>query len=106
MAMQKYSSSVQQKGQVTIPLAMREALNIKPGDEVYFRRSPEGILITTESLERLARFNETLDELSRIIAEREKEQGSDGSLDDILDEIRERRAEILKDKYGIDASDA
>ncbi len=63
MARQKLASSVQRKGQVTIPQELREAFNIQPGDEVYFKQSAEGILITTEKLEKLARFNETLDEL-------------------------------------------
>jgi bifunctional DNA-binding transcriptional regulator/antitoxin component of YhaV-PrlF toxin-antitoxin module len=85
----------------TIPLAIREEFGIKPGDEVYFRRSPQGILITTERLERLLRFDETLDELSQLLAEREQEE--DFSIDVIFDEIRERRAEILREKYGIDA---
>jgi AbrB family looped-hinge helix DNA binding protein len=97
--MQRFSSSVQQKGQVTIPQAIRDAFDIKPGDEVYFRRSPQGILITTEKLERLLRFDETLDELSRLLAEREQEE--DFSLDVVFDEIRERRAEILREKYGV-----
>lgn len=103
MTMQRYSSSVQQKGQVTIPLAIREALNIKPGDEVYFRQSPDGILITTERLERLARFNETVEELGTLLAEIEGEQAAQVSLETIFEEIRERRVEVLKEKYGIDA---
>ena len=106
MTVQRFSSSVQQKGQVTIPLAIREAFNIKPGDEVYFRQSAEGILITTERLERLVRFNETLDELSQLLAEKEGEEGAGVSLEDVFEEIREKRAEILKEKYGIESANA
>ncbi len=69
MEMKKLSSSVQRKGQVTIPLELREVFNIQPGDEVYFRSLPEGILITTEKLERLARFNETLEEVNALLLE-------------------------------------
>ena len=37
MAIQEHSSTVTQKGQVTIPLAVRQALGIKPHDRVLFR---------------------------------------------------------------------
>lgn len=104
--MHRYASSVQQEGQVTIPLAIREALDIKPGDEVYLRQSPEGILITTERLERLARFNDAEEELGTVLAEIEGEQAADVWLETIFEEIRERRVEVLKEKYGIDAGDA
>jgi AbrB family looped-hinge helix DNA binding protein len=105
MTIKKFSSSVQQKGQVTIPLAMREVFNIRPGDEIYFRSSPQGILITTEELERLAGFDETLDELSQFLAKREGDQQGSYAFDAVLEEIREKRSELLKEKYGIVASD-
>lgn len=97
MALQSLTSSVQRKGQVTIPLELRKDLDIQPGDEVYFRRSEEGILITTEKQERLTRFNETLDELSVAIAEKE---GSDASsIEALIEEIRNNRSQILAEKY-------
>lgn len=37
MATQEHTSTVTQKGQVTIPLAVRKALGIKPRDRVLFR---------------------------------------------------------------------
>jgi len=33
------------KGQVTIPVALREALNLKPGDKVIYEKSSDGILL-------------------------------------------------------------
>lgn len=104
MALRKLSSAVQRKGQVTIPQEMREAFDIKPGDEVYFRISADGILLTTERLERLAQFNETLDELSAMLAEREEEEET-RSLEGIIEEVRMRRAQILKEKYGLTIDD-
>lgn len=103
--MRRLSSSVQQKGQVTIPLEIREAFNIHPGDEVYFRSSPQGILITTEELEKLAKFDEILDELSQLLVDREKEDAFSYSLDDIMETLREKRTKILKEKYSLDSVD-
>lgn len=100
MALQSFKSSVQRKGQVTIPLELRKTLDIQPGDEVYFRQSANGILITTEKLERLARFNEALDELSALMAQLEAEDGEPPSLETLIEEVRERRAQLLVDKYG------
>ncbi len=37
MSIQEHTSTVTQKGQVTIPLAVRQALGIKPHDRVLFR---------------------------------------------------------------------
>jgi AbrB family looped-hinge helix DNA binding protein len=37
MASQEHTSTVTQKGQVTIPLAVHQALGIKPHDRVLFR---------------------------------------------------------------------
>jgi antitoxin PrlF len=39
MNIQEHTSTVTQKGQATIPLAVRRALGIKPGDRVLFRLS-------------------------------------------------------------------
>ena len=66
MALQNLSSYVQRKGQVTILQELQELFNIRPGDQIYFKQSTEGILITTERFERLAQFEETLAELSEI----------------------------------------
>lgn len=37
--------SVTTKGQVTIPISVREAMGIKPGDEVAFEETNEGYVI-------------------------------------------------------------
>lgn len=39
MIIQEHTSTVTQKGQATIPLAVRKALGLKPGDRVLFRVS-------------------------------------------------------------------
>ncbi len=104
MSRQPLASSVQRKGQVTIPHPLREAFNIQPGDGVYFKRSDEGILITTEKLEKLAQFNATLDELSALLAEKEAEEGTPPSLEALIEQVRAQRGQLLQEKYGLDPS--
>lgn len=41
--------SVTTKGQVTIPKAVREAMGIKPGDEVIFEETDEGYVIQKDA---------------------------------------------------------
>ena len=41
--------SVTTKGQVTIPKAVREAMGIKPGDEVVFEETSEGYVIQKDA---------------------------------------------------------
>ena len=41
--------SVTTKGQVTIPKAVREAMGIKPGDEVIFEETNEGYVIQKDA---------------------------------------------------------
>jgi antitoxin PrlF len=41
--------SVTTKGQVTIPKAVREAMGIKPGDEVAFEETAEGYVIQKDA---------------------------------------------------------
>jgi AbrB family looped-hinge helix DNA binding protein len=105
MALQKLSSYVQRKGQVTIPQELRDLFNIKPGDQIYFKQSEEGILITTESLERLAQFEEALAELSELMAQKQAEEGKMSSIEELIEEIRDQRSQTLKEKYGLDSDD-
>lgn len=105
MALQKLSSYVQRKGQVTIPQELRDLFNIKPGDQIYFKQSEEGILITTESLERLAQFEEALAEMSELMAQKQAEEGKMSSIEELIEEIRDQRSQALKEKYGLDSDD-
>ncbi|MBX2997849.1 MAG: hypothetical protein KF893_05015 [Caldilineaceae bacterium] len=51
----------------------------------------------------MARFTDAVEELGTLLAEIEGEQAADVSLETVFEEIRERRVEVLKEKYGIDA---
>ncbi|MBU2645832.1 AbrB/MazE/SpoVT family DNA-binding domain-containing protein [bacterium] len=37
--------AITQKGQVTIPVSLRDELNLKPGDKVIYEKSSGGILM-------------------------------------------------------------
>lgn len=41
--------SVTSKGQVTIPKAVREAMGIRPGDEVVFEKTSDGYVIRKDA---------------------------------------------------------
>lgn len=42
-AMKAYS--ITPKGQVTIPVSIREELNLKPGDKILYEKKPDGIFL-------------------------------------------------------------
>jgi hypothetical protein len=65
----------------------------------------EGILIKPKKAERLDRFNQLLTEMNQILREEEEARGKSFSLEEMIEGIREERAKILKEKYGLDAQD-
>jgi AbrB family looped-hinge helix DNA binding protein len=71
-------SKVTEKGQVTIPKELRERLGIRPGDEVSFEETADGVVIRKEVSE--SRF-----ERWRGIAE------TDESVSERMEELRGRR---------------
>lgn len=103
--MRKSKSTVQKKGQVTLPTEIRQELGIKPGDSVVFELVDEGILIKSEKIERLDRLNQLLAEMNQILKKEEEERGESLSLEEMLEGVREERGKILKEKYGLDAQD-
>ena len=98
-------STVQKKGQVTLPMEIRRELGINPGDEVVFELVDEGVLIKSEKIERLDRLNQLLAEMNQILKEEEAESGESLSLEEMIEGIREERGRILKEKYGLDYQD-
>src|SRR3989337_841537 len=82
---------VQEKGQVTLPRAVRKKLNLKKGDLVTFVETPEGIVIKPAAVV----ANEALDEIGRAL------QAKGVTLDDLLERGREIRGELAKEKYGL-----
>lgn len=88
-------SRVQKKGQITIPVAMREKLGLKEGDLVAFFETPQGILISP----REAIANEALDKIGELL----KEKGV--SLEELIESGRDIRGELLAEKYGLTESE-
>jgi AbrB family looped-hinge helix DNA binding protein len=103
--MRKSKSTVQKKGQVTLPTEIRQQLGIRPGDEVVFELVEEGVLIKSEKRGRLERFNQLLAEMNQILEEEEKDRGESLSFDEMIKGVRSERGKILRGKYGIDAQD-
>jgi AbrB family looped-hinge helix DNA binding protein len=98
-------STVQKKGQVTLPTEIRRELGIKPGDEVVFELVEEGILIKPEKIKRLERLNQLLVEMNQILKEEEAARGEPLSLEEMIEGVREERGKILKEKYGLGYQD-
>jgi len=85
-------SKVQQKGQVTIPLEIRERLGLKKGDLVAFVETDQGVLISPQEVVAMA----ALDKLGEML----KEKGI--TLEELIESGREIRGEIVREKYNID----
>ena len=82
---------VQEKGQVTIPLEIRQKLNLKKGDLVTFIETPEGVLISPVEV----LVANTLDEIGRAL----KEKGI--TLEELLESARQTRGEIINEEYQL-----
>ena len=82
---------VQEKGQVTIPLEIRQKLNLKKGDLVTFVETDVGVVIKPAEVV----VSAALDEIGKAL----KEKGI--KLDELIERGREIRGEIIDDEYGI-----
>lgn len=85
---------VQEKGQVTIPLEIRQKLNLKKGDLVTFVETENGVIIKPAEII----VSEALDEIGKAL----KEKGY--NLEELIDQGREIRGELLEEEYGISDS--
>ena len=82
---------VQEKGQVTIPLEIRQKLNLKKGDLVTFIETDEGVLIRPVEVV----VASALDEIGRAL----KEKGI--TLEELLESARQTRGELISEKYQL-----
>ena len=92
MAAERKLVRVQEKGQVTIPAAVRKRLGMKKGDLVTVVGTPEGVLITPQAVVAV----EALDRIGAIL----REQGL--SLEELIESGRDERGALLCEHYGID----
>jgi AbrB family looped-hinge helix DNA binding protein len=81
---------VQEKGQITLPQEIREALGIKKGDFVAFELLEGAVMLKPAKLQHL----EALTEIG-------KQLGALGiNLDDLIESSRKTRKRLVKKKYG------
>ena len=86
---------VQEKGQVTIPAAVRRNFGLKRGDLVAVVETADGIFITPR--ETIAA--EALDQIGEAL----KRQGL--SLDELIASGRVERSKLIAEHYGIPVED-
>jgi AbrB family looped-hinge helix DNA binding protein len=69
------------KGQITIPKAVRERLNIEPGDRLVFREQPDGsIVIEAETADVLALAGTLKSRVRRVTVDDMSDAASGGAL--------------------------
>jgi AbrB family looped-hinge helix DNA binding protein len=86
-------SVIQEKGQVTIPANIRRKMGLKKGDLIAFVETDEGVMIARQEVVALDLLKEIGDSL--------KAKGI--SLEELLEDGRTIRADLLKEMYGLDS---
>ena len=84
---------VQEKGQVTLPTALRKHLGIKKGDLVAITETPDGILITPQEVIAMR----ALDRIGEALRERGL------TLEELIESGREERGKHIEERYGLSA---
>jgi AbrB family looped-hinge helix DNA binding protein len=92
MALESKLVRIQEKGQVTLPAAVRKQLGLKKGDLVAVEATPEGVLITPQEVV----ASKALDQIGLIL----REQGL--SLEELIEAGRDGRDELVREQYGIE----
>ncbi|KKU24380.1 MAG: SpoVT/AbrB domain protein [Candidatus Woesebacteria bacterium GW2011_GWC2_47_16] len=82
---------VQEKGQVTLPVEVRQKLGLKKGDLVAVIETEEGVLISPQEIV----ATKALDRIGEVL----KEKGI--SLEELIESGREERVSIIEKQYGI-----
>ena len=88
-------SKVQAKGQVTIPIEIRQRLGLQQGDVVAFVETDRGVLISPQevvAIEALQKIGEALEKRGV-------------SLEQMIASGRDVRGELLEEEYGLKAED-
>lgn len=86
-------STVQEKGQVTIPAEIRKKLDLKKGDLVAFVETEDGVLISRQEVVALKALRE--------IGKSLKEKGI--TFEELMTSGRDIRGDLLEEMYGIDS---
>jgi AbrB family looped-hinge helix DNA binding protein len=92
MALESKLVRIQEKGQVTLPAAVRKQLGLERVILVAVVATPEGVLITPQEVV----ASKALDEIGAIL----REQGL--SLEELIEAGRDGRDELVREQYGIE----
>ena len=84
-------STVQEKGQITIPADIRRKWRLKKGDLVAFLETEGRVVISPQEV--IA--TQALDQLGQIL----RQKGI--SLEELIDSGREMRGKLLEKEYGL-----
>jgi len=93
--MNRKLSKVQKKGQVTIPVEIREKWGLEQGDLVAFLETEQGVLIRPQEVVAM----QALDRIGAAL----KKRGI--TLDELIEDGREIRGQLLEEEYGISVDD-
>jgi len=90
---------VTRKGQMTIPLGLREDLDIRPGDYVALRPLMGGILVSKVSVAPQVRAEDILRGLVVTLGRAAEQQGirEDEDLDEVIEGIQQQ---VYRERYG------
>lgn len=91
MAQKLRVSRLQERGQVTIPLEIREKLGLEPGDMIAFIETDQGVLISPQEVIAV----KALDKMGALL----KEKGI--TLEELIESGREIRGELIAQEYGL-----
>jgi AbrB family looped-hinge helix DNA binding protein len=95
------SVRVQKKGQVTIPLEIRQKLNLEQGDLVTFVETEAGVVLKPVAIKPAELIvAEALDQIGAAL----EEKGI--SLEDMIKRGREIRGDLIEEEYGLTDSPA
>lgn len=88
-------SKVGKGGRVTIPVELREKWGLDEGDTVAFVETEAGVMLVPQ----VETPMEALDQIGQAL----KEKGV--TLEELMEEGREIRRQLLKEEYGIEVED-
>ena len=86
-------SKVQAKGQITIPVEIRQKLGLEKGDVVAFVETERGVLISPQEVVAM----EALEQIGEAL----KEKGI--SLEEMIASGRDLRGRLVEEEYGLEA---
>ena len=92
MLVAKKTYTIQENGQITLPIEFRRRYGLKKGDVIVFKETEEGLLISPKE----AQVMNLLDEINDGL----KAKGI--TLDELIESGREIRQEIYDERYAHD----